>query len=81
MNQPTKSDMQSWKAQVYVLGTAIGTIIGFLSSYLYARAAEDDADQKGKPERISTMQLLTLGVALLGLIRQITELGRPQKKK
>lgn len=82
MTLTQKSDGKSWKSQAYVIGAAVGSLVGFLSAYLYARAAEEDAERKGgRPSRIPTSQLLTLGLAALGLIRQITELGKPAKQK
>lgn len=71
----------NWKSQIYMIGTALGTLIGFLSAYLYTRAAEDDLERKGKPERISTGQLLALSLTALGLMRQIAELGKPASSK
>ena len=82
MTLPAKNDGKSWKSQVYVIGAAVGSLLGLVSAYLYARAAEEEAERKGgKPDKIPTSQLLTLGLAALGLIRQITELGKPPKKK
>jgi H+/Cl- antiporter ClcA len=84
MTRPTRNDARpsKWKPQTYIIGTVVGTILGLLSAYLYARAAEEEAERKGgRPDKIPTSQLLTLGLAALGLIRQVTELGRPSKKK
>lgn len=69
----------TWKTQTYVLGAAVGTLFGLLSAYLYTRAAEEDAARTGKPEKIPTGQLLTLFLAGVSLVRQITELGKPKK--
>ncbi len=55
-----------------------------LAAYLYSRAAEEDVSNVGKAERISTGEILGLGLALLAVVRQITELGkgpdRPKKR-
>ena len=83
MTQQTSNDARSssWKSQVYVLGAAIGSLFGLISAYLYARSAEEDAErQGGKPPKIPTGQVLGLGLAALGLVRQITEMGKPAKK-
>lgn len=71
----------NWKQQSLIIGTVGGAILGALSAYLFARAAEEDADRNGgKPAPIKTGQAISLGLALLALIRQISELGKPQKK-
>jgi hypothetical protein len=84
MTLQTQNDrpVSGWKSQIYVLGAEIGTLFGLIAAYLYARAAEEDAERHGgKPEKIPTGQVLGLSLAALGLVRQITELGKPSRKK
>jgi hypothetical protein len=70
-----------WKTRVYVLGTAIGSLFGLASAYLYSRATEEDvARGGGKLPRVQTGELLGLGLAALALVRQITEMGKSKKK-
>ena len=76
---PNEPEDDDWKRKTYVIGISAGTLFGFIASYLFTRAAEEETDGK-KPESIPTGQLLTLLLALLGLIRQIAELGKPKKK-
>ena len=79
-----EAQMKSWKTQAYAIGALFGTLFGFLSAYMYTRASEEDVSRLGKGQRISTGEVLGLGLALLALIRQITEMGkgpdRPKKK-
>ena len=70
----------SWKNQNYLKGTVLGLVAGVVGAYLYNRAAEEDADQNGKPAPVQTGQLIALGLTALGLLRQIAELGKPKKK-
>ncbi|NDJ76273.1 MAG: hypothetical protein GYB65_08430 [Chloroflexi bacterium] len=71
-DQLTTVDQENWKAQVYMMGGIAGLIVGLLSAYFYARVSEES----GKvPERIKTMDALRLGVALMAIVRQITDLG------
>jgi len=73
MNEQNETN---WKNQIYLMGTLSGAIFG-----LIARAAEEEAERNdGKPSKIKTGQLITLGLSGLGLIRQISEMGKPDKK-
>ena len=68
------------KARIIFTGAALGALFGLISSYLYTRAAEENnSDDAGTPTSISTGQLLAVILAILGLVRQIAELGKPKK--
>ncbi len=82
MVQITPESRQSnWRARAYVLGAAIGSLLGLASAYMYTRAAEEDTERLGKPKRVQTGDLLGLGLALLAILRQVAELGKPPDKK
>jgi hypothetical protein len=70
-----------WKPQVYLSGGLVGLLIGLMAAYFYARASEESAPDKPSPARIKTMDALKLGVSLLALLRQITDLGADGGKK
>lgn len=78
----TKNSVQtnSWKTTMYMRGAIAGAIIGLLAAYFYARASEE-AHQGDKPPQVQSSDTLKLLVAILALIRQITELGGGGKKK
>ena len=68
--------------QAYIRGVLAGSALGLMSAYLYARAAEEDADENdGVPSSIQTGTMISLALAILGLLRQIAEAGKPNKKK
>jgi hypothetical protein len=71
---------QDWKTKVYVFGALIGAVFGVFSSYLYARAIEDDVSRVGKAQRIQTGDVLGLGLAALAMARQIAEMGKGPEK-
>ncbi len=76
----SQGSLQERKARIIVAGGAIGALLGLLSSYLYTRAAaENDTAEGGAPKPISTGQLLGVLLTILGLVRQIAELGKPKK--
>jgi hypothetical protein len=68
-----------WKPQVYLAGGLFGLLIGLMAAYFYARASEESTPER--PARIKTMDALKLGVSLLALVRQITDLGADGGKK
>ncbi len=80
MSQMTpKSD---WKARAFALGGVAGIVFGLVAAYFYTRAAEDDARRNGnRANRVSTGELIGLGLAGLAMIRQITEMGRSPDQK
>ncbi len=75
-------EAQNWKRSVYILGAALGTVLGLLSAYFYARAADEDTTTRssGKPRSVPTRQALGLSLEVLSLIRQIAEVGKPPQK-
>jgi hypothetical protein len=82
MNELQKDSSNNWKSQAYITGITAGTLLGVIAAYLYTRAAaEDVARNGGKPQSVGAGEIIALGLAALGLIRQITELGKPQPKK
>jgi len=78
---PQQNKVSSWKTQTYIIGAAAGILFGLLSAYLYNRAATDYGPSDGR-NRVQTGEVLGLGLALLGIIRQVTEMGRgPDPKR
>ena len=76
----TNANLQERKARIIVMGAALGAFLGLISSYLYTRAAEEnDGPNAGTAASISTGQLVALMLGILGVVRQIAELGRPKK--
>lgn len=73
------SNDNGWKSQVYMLGGVFGLVVGLLAAYFYARASEESTPDR--PSRIKTMDALKLGVSMLSLVRQITDLGVDGGKK
>ncbi len=79
--QKQETTLQDRKARIMILGVSVGALLGFISSYLYTRAAEENENpDAGTTQSISTGQLIGILLALLGVVRQISELGKPDKK-
>ena len=77
-NLPVAGDNNNWKTQTYLVGGLAGLAIGLLAAYFFARVSEE-SNQEG-PTRIGTIDGLKLAVAVLAVIRQITDLGAGSKK-
>ncbi len=69
---------ESWKQRTYVMGVGLGAFIGMMSAYLFVRSAEENPEL-GRPAPIQTGTLISLLLAVLALVRQIAESGKPKK--
>jgi len=74
---PARGD--AWKFQVYLLGALIGLAVGLLAGHFYVRVSEESG-QEG-PAKLKTMDALKLAISVLGLVRQVTDLGAGGDKK
>ena len=74
--------VQERRARIIVMGAGLGALLGLISGYLYTKAAEENGEGEAEPgASISTGQLLAVLLAMLGLVRQIAELGKPSDDK
>lgn len=70
------SDIQTrkngdWKPKLFAIGAVVGALVGVGAAYLLAQQAELEGTQ---PE-ISGSEGVRLGIAVLGLLRQVASLG------
>ena len=70
------------RPQRLIIGGIIGSLFGLLGAYFYSRAVEDDVRQNGTQRNpVSTGEIIGLGLAVLALLRQVSEMGRSAPKK
>ena len=70
------------RPQRLIIGGIIGSLFGLLGAYFYSRAVEDDVRQNGAQRNpVSTGEIIGLGLAVLALLRQVSEMGRSAPKK
>ncbi len=80
--QQDETKLEVARSRILMTGLGLGALVGLLSSYLYARSAEEHANaETGAVESISTGQALAVLLAVLGVVRQIAALGKPDKKR
>ncbi len=69
----TEQNLNSnWKTNLLIVGAIGGALIGAGTAYLLARSAEKN---RGGPPEIATKDLLSTGIAVIGVIRGIASLG------
>jgi len=74
-------DRAGWRNRILFLGVTVGVVVGVLSALLYMRAADEHIRKQGVPPPAQNGELIGLALAILAVVRQISELGRPDLKK
>jgi drug/metabolite transporter (DMT)-like permease len=81
MTMNNSSLTPSPRTGTYIWGVLLGAAAGLVAAVLYARATEEERRSGGEPQALQTGQIITLGLALLGIVRQVAEMGHPPAKK
>lgn len=82
MTEISRTDETKARPQRFLIGGLVGSLLGLLAAYFYTRASEDDVRQNGVQRNpVSTGEIIGLGLALLALLRQVSEMGRSAPKK
>jgi hypothetical protein len=81
-NQETRPfDRSAWRRRTLLIGGGVGLLVGVLSAFLYLRAADEHIRKQGVPPPAGNGELIGLALAVLAVVRQISELGRPDLKR
>lgn len=70
-----EANRNEFRTRVLVIGGILGTVLGVISAILYLRAAEETYGED-LPSTPQPRDAMRLGVALLAIIRSITDWGR-----
>ncbi|MBK8134985.1 MAG: hypothetical protein KA401_04985 [Anaerolineae bacterium] len=62
----------------YLFGVIGGLFAGLLGAYFFDRASNENPEGR---QPVSTGQIFSIALALLTVLRQIAEMGRPPQKK
>jgi len=71
------------KTRVMVIGGVVGALLGLGAAYLYVQSSGIQVDEEGN-ERLPAVQpakALTLGLAVMTILRQIVGFGREPERK
>jgi len=71
----TAQPESGWQSRVYLIGGAVGALLGLLSAFLFVRSSQE-ARGENPPEVPSTNDAVRLGMSLLSIVRTIAEWGR-----
>ncbi len=63
----------NFRTRALFVGGVLGLAVGLLAGHLYSRAAEEN--MKLEPGKIGTMDAVRLGIAVMAIIRQITDMA------
>ncbi|HLB64533.1 MAG TPA: hypothetical protein VJJ46_06800 [Anaerolineales bacterium] len=66
---------ENWKARTLLVGSLLGAFAGAAAAYLLVRRSETS----GEPPRLGTGESLRLGLLVLGLLRQVSQLGEGEE--
>jgi hypothetical protein len=67
----SEDNAQDWRTRVMVIGGILGALAGVGGAYLLIQNAE----RSGRQVKVSPGDGVKLGVLLMGLLRQVAELG------
>ncbi|NLE50950.1 MAG: hypothetical protein GX613_06035 [Chloroflexi bacterium] len=63
----------SFRTRAMLVGGVVGLVVGLLAAHLYTRAAEEN--MRVEPGKIGTMDAVRIGIALMAIVRQITDMA------
>ena len=61
----------NWKMKAFLVGGVVGALLGVGAAYLYVSNVEESGEEPG----VSPRDAVTVGVTVIGLLRQIANLG------
>lgn len=73
--------MNSKDNTLYIWGALLGMGIGLLAAHLYRKALSENAVPEGQVAGLSAGKAIKLALLLVGLLRQIAELGAENTPK
>ncbi len=66
-----------WRRKAFVIGGVVGALLGLGAAYIYINSAEES----GETPELTPGTAVTIGLALLALLRQVAAIGEGGDKK
>ncbi|MBI3763630.1 MAG: hypothetical protein HY260_17445 [Chloroflexi bacterium] len=66
-----------WRTKAYIIGAALGAVVGVGAAYLYVHSSEED----GRPPELQPTEAVGIGLAIIAALRQIANLHAGDTKK
>ena len=66
-----------WRRKAFVIGGVVGALLGLGAAYIYINSAEES----GETPEVTPGTAVTIGLALLALLRQVAAIGEGGDKK
>ena len=66
-----------WRQRAFIVGGVVGAALGLGAAYIFVKVA----DERGETPEISPGTAVALGLALLGILRQVATIGESGDKK
>ena len=70
-SEKTLFEDENWKRKVMLVGGAVGLLVGLGAAYLLVQRSE----REGSKPVLSLVEGIKLGLLVLGLLRQVSQLG------
>jgi hypothetical protein len=70
-NEEYLNEEEQWKTKVLLIGGVVGALTGLFGAYLLIQ----NADRRDAAPELSAGEGVKLGVLVLGLLRQVAQLG------
>lgn len=70
-NEEYLNEEEQWKTKVLLIGGVVGALTGLFGAYLLIQ----NADRRNATPELSAGEGVKLGVLVLGLLRQVAQLG------
>jgi hypothetical protein len=69
-----EENISNFKRKAMIIGAVGGALVGLLAARVFIRSAEDEAAESGKELALSPSKGLQIGVLVMGLLRQLSNL-------
>ena len=65
---------------IYIRGAMLGIVVGIVSAHFYAKALDENGDDRKEEKGFSIGDMARFGLLLLSIVRQIVEFGSKSRE-